>query len=72
MPRILIAYPLDYTSLILADKLKGDIDNDVQLFIDPEMNNYFTTNVTQDLQSVSKHPVKTTSSKVIRLRLSVR
>ena len=49
MPRILIAYPLDYTSLILADKLKGDIDNDVELFIDPEMNNFFTTNVTQDL-----------------------
>ena len=67
MPRILIAYPLDYTSLILADKLKGDIDNDVELFIDPEMNNFFTTNVTQDLQYVSKHPVKTTSSKVIRL-----
>ena len=67
MPRILIAYPLDYTSLILADKLKGDIDNDVELFIDPEMNNFFTTNVTQDLQSVSKHPVQTTSSKVIRL-----
>ena len=65
MPRILIAYSIDYSSLILADKLKVDIDNKVHLFIDPEMINVFSTNVVHDLQSMSSSKVEYTSSKVI-------
>ena len=62
MPRILIAYPIDYSSLILADKLKVDIDNEVHLFIDPEMTNVFSTNVVHDLQSMSSSKVEYISS----------
>ena len=65
MPRILITYPIDYSSVILADKLKVDIDNEVHLFIDPEMINVFSTNVVHDLQSMSSSKVEYTSSKVI-------
>ena len=65
MPRILITYPIDYSSVILADKLKVDIDNEVHLFIDPEMTNVFSTNVVHDLQSMSSSKVEYTSSKVI-------
>ena len=64
MPSILIAYSVDYTSLILTAKLRGDVDNDVTLFIDPDLKNAFTTNAVHDLQSMSSDKINTTCSKV--------
>ena len=65
MPNILMAYPIDYTSLILADKLRGDVDNHVTLYLDPDMRNVFSTNVVQDLQTMSSENVESTCSMVI-------
>ena len=59
MPSILIAYSVDYTSLILTAKLRGDVDNDVTFF-----KNAFTTNAVPDLQSMSSDKINTTCSKV--------
>ena len=64
MPNILVAYPIDYISLILTEKLKGDTDNDVTLFIDRDMNNAFFTNAVQDLQCMSAATQKMTYSRV--------
>ena len=65
MPNILMAYPIDYTSLILADKLRGDVDNHVTLYLDPDMRNVFSTNAVQDLQTMSSENVESTCSMVI-------
>ena len=68
MPNILMAYPIDYTSLILADKLRGDVDNHVTLYLDPDMRNAFSTNAVHDLQSMSSENVEYSSSMVISLK----
>ena len=71
MPNILMAYPIDYTSLILADKLRGDVDNHVTLYLDPDMRNAFSTNAVHDLQSMSSENVEYTSSMVISLKKKI-
>ena len=54
MPSILIAYPIDNSSLILADKLNADFTNEVSFFMDPEMNINFMNDVVSDIKSTSK------------------
>ena len=54
MPSILIAYPIDNSSLILADKLNADFTNEVSFFVDPEMNVNFMNDVVSDIKSTSK------------------
>ena len=64
MPSILIAYPIDYTSLFLAQKLRVDADNDITLYLDHEMNNVFFSNAVHDLQCMSDEVLQTTYSRV--------
>ena len=64
MPSILIAYPIDHTSLILADKLRSENDIDLTFFIDPSITNEFMTIAVNDLKSVSSTVIKTTVSQV--------
>ena len=66
-----MAYPIDYTSLILADKLRGDVDNHVTLYLDPDMRNVFSNNAVQDLQTMSSENVEYTSSMVISLKQKI-
>ena len=63
MSSILIAYPIDTSSLILADKLNADVANEVAFFVDPEMNIDFMVDVVSDIESTS-NSVRTVISKV--------
>ena len=64
MPSILIAYPIDHTSLILADKLRSENDIDLTFFVDPSITNVFMTTAVNDLKSVSTTMIKATDSQV--------
>jgi len=52
MPSILIAYPVDHASLIVADKLAMEIGNEITFFIDPKIDNEFMVDAANDLQCV--------------------
>ena len=64
MPSILIAYPIEHTSLILADKLRSENDIDLTFFVDPSITNAFMTTAVNDLKSVSTTMIKTTDNQV--------
>ena len=64
MPSILIAIPIDYSSVILADKLKLSPSNDVCLYIDSQINDKFQKQALEELKFVGS-TVRSTSDKVL-------
>ena len=81
MPSILIAYPVDHSSLILgkqnivfycsssevftADKLCMEVGNTVTLFMDPQLDSYFMENIFNDLQCLYSLEIQTTNQQVV-------
>ena len=64
MPSILIALPIDYSSVILADKLRMSSENDVCLYIDSQINDKFQKQALEELKFVGS-TVRSTSDKVL-------
>ena len=64
MPSILIALPIDYSSVILADKLRMSSENDVCLYIDSQINDKFQKQALEGLKFVGS-TVRSTSDKVL-------
>jgi len=61
MPSILIAYPIDHTALILADKLRADLDNEITFFLDDKLSTKFMKHVLEDLQTLTSNIKKTSN-----------
>ena len=64
MTEILIALPVEYSSIILADKLNSDSNFKVTFYVDPLIDSEFQSSAINDIQSVSTDPVKTIQNKV--------
>ena len=64
MPSILIAFPFDFSSVILADKLRSHSECSITLFIDLDIDNWFQNQAFQDLKCVCPD-VRSTSDKVV-------
>ena len=66
MTEILIALPIEHSSIILADKLHSDSSFKVTFYVDPFIDNEFQSNAINDIQSVCPDPVKTIKNKVCK------
>ena len=64
MTEILIALPVEYSSINLADKLNSDSNFKVTFYVDPLIDSEFQSSAINDIQSVSTDPVKTIQNKV--------
>ena len=71
MTEILIALPVDHSSIILADKLNSDSNFKVTFYVDPLIDSEFQSSAINDIQSVCPDPVKTIQNKVCKSWLLV-
>lgn len=72
MTEILIALPIEYSSIILADKLNSDSNFKVTFYVDPLIDSEFQSAAINDIQSVCPDPVKTIQTKVCKLSLIIK